>query len=370
MTNFEKLAKILVNYSCSIKKGDRVLIEQSYTDTDFLIALIREIKKAGGLPFIINIIPEIARELLLDMSEEYAKLKTEFMLPDMKEMDAYIQLDGANNIFETSDVPTQFLNINNLYYLKPVHFDQRVNHTNWVILRWPTPAFAQTANMSSSAFEELFFKVCTLDYGKMSDAMEPLVQLMNKTDKVRIKGQGTDISFSIKKIPAVKCAGKNNIPDGEIFTAPIKKSVNGTISYNLPTIYNGTRFDNVKLTVKDGKIINALAGAQTAKLNQILDLDEGSRYFGEFAFGVNPHLKTPLLDILFDEKICGSIHLTPGQCYKEAPNGNVSGIHWDMVLCQLKEYGGGEIYFDDKLIRKDGKFVIKELFQLNPENLV
>lgn len=370
MTSFEKLAKILVNYSCSIKKGDKVLIEQSNTDVNFLIALIHEIKKAGGLPFINNIIPEISRELLIDISEDYAKLKTEFMLPDMKKMNAYIQIDGSNNIFETSDVPTQFLNINNLYYLKPVHFEERVNHTKWVILRWPTPAFAQSANMSSTAFEELFFKVCTLDYQKMSKAMDALVCLMEKTENVRIKGQGTDLTFSIKNIPAIKCAGSNNIPDGEVFTAPIKTSVNGKISYNIPTIYNGTRFDNVQLTVKDGKIINALAGAQTTKLNEILDLDEGSRYFGEFAFGVNPHLKTPLLDILFDEKICGSIHLTPGNCYKEAPNGNVSGIHWDMVLCQLPEYGGGEIYFDDILIRKNGKFVVPELFQLNHENLV
>ena len=370
MTKYEKLAKTLVSYSCNIQKGERVLISQTSVDPEFIVVLIKEIRKAGGLPFVDNNITEISKELLMGMTEEYADLKTKFMLPMMKEMDAYIGLGGSNNIFEMSDVPTSFLNINSTHYMKPVHYEERVNNTKWVILRWPTPAFAQSANMSTQEFEKLYFNVCTLDYCKMSKAMDGLVELMERTDKVRITAPNTDLTFSIKNQLAKKCAGERNVPDGEVFTGPIKNSINGKITYNVPTIYNGTRFDNVCFEIESGKIINATCNGLTEKLNKILDTDKGSRYFGEFALGVNPYITKPILDILFDEKICGSFHLTPGGCYDETPNGNKSAIHWDMVLCQLPEYGGGEIYFDDVLIRKDGRFVIKELFALNPENLI
>lgn len=231
-------------------------------------------------------------------------------------------------------------------------------------------SMAQNAGMSTNAFENIFFNVCTLNYNKMDKAMDGLVALMQRTNKVKIISPNTNLSFSIKGQPAIKCSGQSNIPDGEVFTGPIKFSLNGVISYNIPTIYDGIRFDNVSLTIKDGKIINASSYNNSVKLNQILDTDEGSRYFGEFAIGVNPYITKPILDILFDEKMCGSFHLTPGGCYDEAFNDNKSAIHWDMVLCQLPEFGGGEIYFDDILIRKDGRFVVKELESLNPENLM
>jgi aminopeptidase len=227
---------------------------------------------------------------------------------------------------------------------------------------------AQLANTSLEAFENFYFDVCNLDYKKMSNAMDALVNLMQKTDIVRLKGIGTDLTFSIKGIPAIKCAGEMNIPDGEVFTAPVKDSVNGKITYNTPAIYQGFTFENICFEFKNGKIINATSN-DTQRLNKILDTDEGSRYIGEFSFGVNPYITKPMKDGLFDEKISGSIHLTPGSCYDEAPNGNKSSIHWDLVYIQTPEYGGGEIYFDDKLIRKDGKFVVDELLPLNPENL-
>jgi len=370
MNNYEKLAKNLVKYSCDVQKGERVMISQSCVDPEFLVALIKEIRNAGGLPFVDNNIVEVSKELLMGMTEEYADLKTKFMLPIMKEMDVYIGFGGSNNVFEMSDVPTNLLNINSTHYMKPVHFEERVNHTKWVILRWPTPAFAQSAGMSTKEFEKLYFNVCTLDYAKMSKAMDSLVALMEKTDKVRITAPDTDLTLSIKNQRAIKCAGKRNVPDGEVYSGPIKNSINGKITYNVPTIYNGTRFDNICFEIESGKIINATCNGLTEKLNNILNTDKGARYFGEFALGVNPYITKPILDILFDEKICGSFHLTPGACYAETPNGNESAIHWDMVLCQLPEFGGGEIYFDDVLIRKDGRFVIKELLGLNPENLI
>lgn len=370
MIYYQKLAKNLVEYACEIKPGERVLIDASCVDTKFLKILVAQIFAVGGLPFIKYGVQEVGKEVMKNMTPEYAKLKTQFDLPMMKEMDAYIGIGGTNNVFDDSDIPSQNMQIYSTHYVKPVHFEERVNNTKWVILSWPTPSFAQCAQLSTDVFEEMFFKVCTLDYAKMSRAMDALVEIMEKTDKVRIKGVGTDITFSIKGMKAIKCDGKMNIPDGEVYTAPIKDSVNGVITYNIPSLENGIRFDNISFRVQNGKIIEATAGANTDKLNEILNTDVGARFFGEFAIGVNPYITKPMLDTLFDEKICGSIHLTPGGCYDDAENGNHSAVHWDLVHCQLPECGGGEIWFDDVLVRKDGRFIIEELLGLNPENLI
>ena len=237
------------------------------------------------------------------------------------------------------------------------------------MLRYPNPALAQLAERATEDFADFYFQVCTLDYARMSKAMDPLVELMNKTDQVRITGPGTELTFSIKDLPAVKCDGGRNIPDGEVYTAPVKDSVNGVIQYNTGTMRSGALLKNIRFEVKDGKIVEATCEGDEGKLNEALDIDEGARCFGEFALGVNPYITKPMLDTLFDEKIGGSFHLTPGNAYESAFNGNKSALHWDIVLIQTSEWGGGEIHFDGKLIRKDGLFVLPELEGLNPENL-
>ena len=284
----------------------------------------------------------------------------------MKGMDAYIAVRAGENTSELADVPSDKLNM--YYKLTSPTLDYRVNKTKWVVLRYPNPSMAQLANKSQEAFEDFYFDVCTLDYKKMSKAMDPLVDLMNRTDRVHIKGPGTDLRFSIKDIPAIKCDGLRNIPDGEVYTAPVRESMNGTISYNTFSEEQGFTYENIKFGIENGKIVKATAN-DTDRINALLDTDEGARYFGEFAIGVNPYVLAPMKDTLFDEKICGSFHLTPGKCYEDAYNGNHSAVHWDLVMIQRPEYGGGEIYFDDVLIRKDGLFVIEELAGLNPENL-
>ncbi|MPN28955.1 hypothetical protein SDC9_176401 [bioreactor metagenome] len=198
--------------------------------------------------------------------------------------------------------------------------------------------------------------------------MTPLVRLMEKTDKVRILSANTDLTFSIKGIPAVKCSGLRNIPDGEVYTAPVRNSVNGYITYNTPAVYQGVTYENIRFEFTDGKITAATAN-HTDKLNKVLDTDEGARYIGEFALGVNPYITTPMKDTLFDEKIMGSFHFTPGMAYDAAFNGNRSAIHWDLVSIQTADYGGGEIWFDNQVIRRDGLFVIPELYGLNPDHL-
>lgn len=368
----EKLAYNLVNYSCKLKKGENVLIKVygEGEERDLVMAIIQEVYKVGGNPFVWNQDPQIMRELLKKCNDEQIKIWAESDLMLMKKMDAYIGISGGSNSAENSSVKEENYKIYEKLYLDPVHMDQRIKNTKWVVLNYPTASMAQQASMSTDEFEDFYFKVCNLDYSKMDKAMNNLVSLMNKTDKVKIIGEGTNLTFSIKDIPAIKCAGVINIPDGEIFTAPVKNSVNGVLSYNTPSLYSdGFTYENIKLEFKDGKIINASSN-DDKRINKIFDTDEGARYIGEFAIGVNPYITKPMKKILFDEKIMGSFHFTPGACYDEAPNGNKSTIHWDLVCIQTKEYGGGEIYFDDVLIRKDGIFVIDELKCLNPENLM
>lgn len=363
-----ELAHNLINYSCELKEGEKVLIESNGKETPLVKELIKEAYKAKAIPFVTVKNNESKRELLKGATKEQLELMAKYEALRMKDMDAYIGIRANNNSSELSDIPEEKMNLYNTYFNSPVHSDIRVPSTKWCVLRYPTYSMSQAADMSTEAFEEFYYNVCNLDYSKMSKAMDALVDLMNKTDKVRLVGPGTDLTFSIKDIPAIKCDGKMNIPDGEVYTAPVKNSINGTLAYNTPSIYNGFTFNDIKFEFKDGKIINATAN-DTDRINAVLDTDDGARYVGEFAIGVNPYILHPMKDTLFDEKIAGSIHFTPGNSYDDASNGNSSAIHWDLVLIQRSDYGGGEIYFDDVLIRKDGLFVIDSLKVLNPENL-
>jgi len=364
----KQLAHGLVTFSCDLKPGENVLIESIGGNDDLVRALIKEVYAAGGNPFLWLSDKAFGRELLLGCNVEQLKKRAEWDGAVMVSMDAYIGIRGGSNSSEMADVPSDKMNDFMTYYWTPVHGNIRVPKTKWVILRYPSPSMAQMADMSTEAFEDYFFNVCCLDYGKMDRAMDSMKELLEKTDKVRIVSPGTDLSFSIKGLPAIKCAGTCNIPDGEIYTAPVKDSVNGVISYNTPSIENGFTYTDIRFEFENGKIVKATAN-DTARINAQLDIDEGARYVGEFAIGVNPYITWPMKDTLFDEKIAGSIHFTPGSCYDECDNGNKSGLHWDLVLIQTPEYGGGEIYFDDVLIRKDGRFVLPELDCLNPENL-
>jgi aminopeptidase len=363
---YPKLATLLVNYSTALKKGERILLDMIDVPDEFTIELIRAVRAAGATPFVETRHTRVGREQLLGITQAQATDIRDLELARMKKMQAYIAIRGADNMNENSDVPGDRLKLYSKI-IRPVQ-DYRVNRTRWCVLRWPTPSMAQAAGMSTEAFENLYFNVCTMDYVKMARAMTPLEKLMAKTDRVQLKGPGTDLQFSVKGIGAKKCEGTRNIPDGEVFSCPAKTSVNGVIQYNTPTLYLGTKFENVRLVFKDGKIVEATAN-YTKRLNEILDTDAGARYIGEFSLGFNPHILSPMCDILFDEKIAGSLHFTPGNAYEDCGNGNKSAIHWDMVLIQRKEWGGGEVWFDGKLIRKDGIFLPKDLKPLNPANL-
>ncbi|KXU35130.1 aminopeptidase [Cephaloticoccus primus] len=364
---YAELATLLTSFSTELRKGERVLIDAYDVPDAMVIALLRAARARGAHPYVQLHRARITRELMFHAEEAQYAPHARVEKQRMEDMDAYIALRGADNIFETADVPGERLQLVSRL-MKPV-LEHRVNKTKWVVLRWPTAAMAQQASMSTEAFEDFFFRVCTLDYRRMIPGMRALAKLMAATDRVHIKGPGTDLRFSIKGIGAKECGGQRNIPDGEVFSCPVKDSVEGYIQYNAPTTYLGTSFDNIRLGFQRGKIVEATS-SNTRRLNEILDSDAGARYIGEFALGFNPHILEPMRDILFDEKIAGSFHFTPGQAYEDCGNGNKSQIHWDMVCIQRPEYGGGEVWFDGKLIRKDGLFVPKALQKLNPDYLL
>jgi aminopeptidase len=363
---YAALARLLIDYSTDLKKDQRILLDVADVPDEFSVELVRAARRVGAIPIAEVRHSRLSRELLAGTTEAHAKMVRDLELFRMKKMHAYVAVRGAHNASEGADVAA---GRQSLYasMLRPV-LNYRVNKTEWVVLRWPTPSMAQAANMSTEAFEDFFFRVCTMNYRKMARAAVPLCRRMARANRVQLKSPGTDLNFSIKGIGAQTCVGKRNIPDGEVFSCPVRDSVDGVIHFNTPTIYNGRRFENVRLEFKDGKVIKATS-SDTKRLNDILNTDRGARYVGEFSLGFNPHILSPMCDILFDEKIAGSLHFTPGQAYEECDNGNRSAVHWDMVLIQRPEWGGGEVWFDRELIRKNGLFVPKDLRALNPQRL-
>ena len=364
---YGQLAEVLCGFSTRLKKGENVLIDAYDIPEEFVIALIRAARERGATPMVNVQRARISREMTKGGTKEQFKLAADHELARMKKMQAYVAVRGSDNIFEGSDIPAAQAKLNG-EMMRPV-LDHRVNKTKWVVLRWPSASMAQQAKMSTEAFADFYFRVCTLDYSRMIPGMEALKQAMMKTDEVHITGPGTDLKFNIKGMNAIPCGGEYNIPDGEVFTAPIKDSVNGVLQYNCATIYQGVSFENIRLVFRKGRIVEATSN-NTKRLNEILDTDGGARFIGEFAIGFNPHILNPMQDILFDEKIAGSFHFTPGKCYETTDNGNHSSIHWDMVCIQRPEYGGGEIRFDGQVIRKDGLFLPKPLQKLNPSYLL
>lgn len=364
-----KLAEILVGYSVNLKKGEKILLYvYSQNSVPLAKAIIDEVYRIGAIPYVEMVDECLDRALYLGATAERYQLMLSWDILKYGSMNALIKLIGKDNDSELSDVPAEKMNLESKYWGETLKNKIILPKLKWCDFRTPSAGMAQAAGMSTEAFTDFYFRVCTMDYGKLAKAMDPLVRLMKTTDKVRIVGPGTDLTFSIKKIPVLAETGHYNIPDGEVFTAPVRNSVNGTWYVNLPCTWRGITYKDIRLEFKDGKIIKAVAD-NTEKLNPVLDIDEGARYLGEFSFGLNPFIEKPIYNILFDEKIAMSFHIALGNSYPDADNGNHSALHWDLVCIQSPDYGGGEIWFDGKLIRKDGLFVLPELLELNPENL-
>jgi aminopeptidase len=368
-SRIDQLATLLVNHSCSLGAGEKVLIEAIGIPAEMVVSLVRAARAAGAIPLVHLKDDQIIRAQCLGCDEPSVRLMADCELYTLRQMDAFIGLRGFANIGELADVPHEKMRCVWEHYLRPVHLQQRNRHTKWVFTRWPTPAAAQRAGMSTEALEDYYFRACLVDYGRMEQAMSPLAELMARTDTVRLLGPGdTDVSFSIRGIPACLFTGYHNVPDGELMIAPIRDSVRGRIHYNVPSTFYGTTFRDIRFEFRDGRIVVASCN-HTEKLHAILDQDEGARYIGEFAFGCNPLVARRIDDSLIDEKMRGTVHLTPGNAYRECDNGNRSSIHWDLIVDQTPECGGGTVFFDGVPIRENGRFVLSELQTLNPENM-
>jgi aminopeptidase len=364
----QALARTVVRHSTRLQPGEAILIDAYDADPEFVGALVDEAYEAGGLPIVQLKRASIIRRHLRAGREAQIRLSADLEMFQMQRVQAYVGLRGGDNVSELSDVPPDHVALNARLFHKPVHADYRVNHTKWLVMRSPAPSMAQLAGMSTAAFEDFYYDVCLVDYIRMSEAIAPLADRMRRTDRVRITGPGTDLEFSIAGIGAAPCEGRHNLPDGECFTAPVRDSVHGSIAFNAPSLYLGTSFANVRLTFEGGRVVRA-EGEPRDKLEHLLSLDEGSRFVGEFSLAFNPYVLHPMKDILFDEKIAGSLHLALGQAYTRADNGNRSQIHWDLVSIQRPEHGGGEVWFDGECIRRDGRFLVPDLEGLNPERL-
>ena len=366
---WETLADTLIRHSTGLRAGETLLIEcVDMLDDALARLLVRKAARLGASPLVELKTQSIQRELIRAASEPQMRAIGSFELGRMEKVDAYIALRGSANVSELADVPPGKMELYNAHVVKPVHMDRRLGHTRWCVLRLPSAAMAQQAGMSTEAFEDFYFDVCNIDYPRLAKALGPLVNRMNAANDVHIVGPETDLRFSIAGMPAIACAGEKNVPDGEVFTAPIRDSIQGHVTFNAPTIYQGAAFDGIRLEFHDGRIVRSSCSAGDPKrLESILAADEGASYIGEWSIGCHPRILRPMRDILFDEKIAGSFHLTPGNAYDEADNGNRSKIHWDLVQIQRAEYGGGTISFDGVPIRVDGLFVPEELKALDPE---
>lgn len=362
----KKLAHTIVNYSINVQESEKVLIKY-YSDEalDLVKELVKNVCINKGVANYRKIDSELEREILELSSPEIVPLLTNQAKYEVENYDSIIFIRYSENEFESVNVPTMKLGAVNKS--KRPYDEIRINNRKWTLLNYPSKLDAHKARMSYDDYKKFAFEVMNVDYKNMREKLEPLRLLMEKTDKVRMVGPNTDITFSIKGLPAIPCCGTANIPDGEVYTAPVRESVNGVITYNTPSPYHGRVYNNISLTFENGKIIKAVCDNEkdNKELEKIFASDEGASYVGEFSFGVNPLILNPMGDILFDEKIKGSIHFTPGTCYDDCNNGNKSIIHWDLVWIQREEYGGGEVYFDDVLIRKNGEFVLDELKEIN-----
>ena len=358
----QNLARIFVRYALDVQPGERVLLDfRGAATTGLLRDVVSEVTAAGGIPFPLPGDDSLTARFLLGADESQVKAWGGLHDTLMRQMQCYVRVNGTDNPFETSEVPPVALKWEREHHMKPVHLEYRVKNTKWVVARYPTFSMAQQARMSREAFARLYYDVCTLDWERFSRAMDPLQQLMRRTDRVRLTAKDTDVTFSIRDIGVVKCDGRMNLPDGEVFTAPVRDSVNGVITYNAGSLYAGTSWDWIRLTFEKGRIAGIEASNDVDKLREIFATDEGASYIGEFSFGLNPKLHRPMKDTLFDEKIYGSFHTALGQCYETTENGNRSAIHWDLVCIQTETYGGGNVWMDDRLVRENGHWIHPEL---------
>ncbi len=362
----EKAAKTILHHSVRAQTGDKVLIHAVDRGDALVEALVKEAYDSKLVPFVELERTDVRRAILEGATGEQLAMMAKPSADLMTQMDCYVNIDAEENSSEFSNVSQDQMSLYTQYYRSQINAARK--NLRWVSLTYPTVGMAQNADMSLSEFSDYYFQLMGMDYDKLEAAMLPMAERMRAADQVRIVAPGTDLTVSLKGFTALIAAGEHNLPDGEIASTPVRDSMNGTISFNIPSMHNGFLFKDIKLTFKDGKVVEAEAN-DTERFLKEISLDEGCRYIGEFSMGTNPYVNNPVHDTLFDEKMWGSMHMALGACYNfpGRDNNNRSCIHWDLILNHRPEYGGGEVWLDGELVRKDGLYVPKELQCLNPD---
>ena len=363
---WEKYAKVLVEYSVNVQQGELTIIRtDSYQSQPLVKEIYKQVLKRGGYP--------VVRMGCEGLNEIFIKNANDDQINYIDPM-TEIEYDKAKNLISIG-AP---LNVKNMARCDSKRMAQRSGvmrklsekmlkrsaegDLNWVIADFPTNALAQEANMSLEEYTEFLIKACYLHldnpiekWKEINAFQQRIADYLNSKSKIRIVGEKTDITFNVAGRIWKSCAGECNFPDGEVYTSPVEDSANGQIYFDFPQIYRGNEAQKVLLTLKDGKVIEAKAEKGEEYLNNMLDMDAGSRFVGEIAIGTNEMVQDITGNILFDEKIGGSIHMAVGASYPDTGGKNVSGLHWDLIK-NMKN--GGQIYVDDVLIYENGKFVI------------
>jgi len=346
-----KTAQILVEHSARVKKGEVVEIAGGPETAPLIQEIYRLCIKKGAFPRVEVGIPKLAYYYYHYASHEQLTNFPKIAHYIAHNTDAYIGLGGTTNTRELSTIPPKKLvlrrkvteRINKIYLKK-----------KWVIFEYPTPALAQEADMSLEEFEDFVYGAVIQDWKKEEKRQTKLKKILDRGRRVRIVGKNTDIQFSIAGRQAIKSYGLYNMPSGEVFIAPVETTTEGHIEYSFPAIYSGKEVDGITLEFKKGKVVHFSAKKNVSLLKEMLAIDRGASYLGEFGIGTNYRIKNFVKQILFDEKIGGTIHLALGMAYEMGGGRNKSALHWDMIKDLRK---GGEVYVDGKIIQKNGKFV-------------
>ena len=361
----ERWAKTLINYSLYVKAGDIVAINATPTAAPLIEAVYREILRVGAHP-----LPQISlenlNEILLREGND-AQLST---LPPttaalMERVNAQLTIYSSDNTKALSGIRPERSALRRKALMAARNSatqQQQASDYRWSLTLYPTQSYAQDANMSLSEFEEFVFDACFLNdpdpsakWRELSVRQQRFVDWLKGRKQVHILGEGTDLTLSIQDRIFINSDGKRNFPSGEFFTGPVENSANGVIRYEIPTTYDGHAVEDIRLVFHEGKVVEASARQGQEILEHMLELDEGARYLGEFAFGNNARIQRGIKNILFDEKIGGTVHLALGNSYPETGGLNHSALHWDMI-CDLRQ--SGEVWVDDTLFLKDGKILI------------
>lgn len=360
-----KLAKLLVNYSLRLKKGETVMIQSKISCAPLAKEVYKEALLAGAHPMLFNSLEDNMEMLFKYGTDEQLSYIPPYTLDLIKTVDAYLTIWGGENTKSLTNIDPSKMKLRSqamTEYHKIYMERMGSGSLRWCGTQFPTNGSAMDAEMSLDEYEDFVYEAGHIDsdepvahWMRVHEEQERLVKIMNTKSDFEIIAKDTHLKVSTKGRTWENCDGRVNFPDGEIFTSPVENSMNGHIRYTYPAVYNGREVEDITLTFKDGKVVDAKAEKGEDYLLQMLDIDEGAKYVGEFAIGTNYDIQRFTKNILFDEKIGGTIHIALGAGMPECGSKNESSLHWDMI-CDMKD--GGEIYADGELIYKDGKLII------------